>query len=612
MVLRAPSSDPARLVDQVPTWIANTRKEAHRALGEVELGVRRAVEEAAAAIAGRSRYVNDPEALPSIDDILEDSLRFLGSVGPILDVLADRLVHVLGVQLQALDRQATELGGVPEASLRAARAGWDRAIRAYAAAVGQYVAGFVEGGGIAFALWTELPPELAGHTGEVATILAERLSFVSRRTEAVVSRWLADVQRELEDLLRSLSGEEAPDRLEGLLARAKRLGIRVKKVPEAPSERWLGKLDAQLTEAEARLSAHTVEAEERAARLTELLELAKRVRVSVRNVPERPSDGYLDKMQARLLQIAERKGVSVPPSLGGATPSPSPRGGELLDEETQEIDRVTDEERRARVDALRLRADDTGLDLGRVPPDPSMAWIVVTEAKLEAAVQRQRQERRGRRKSREAERRARIERLHHQASQLGVELAIPPFPTDEWLGRAELRIAALVLTPAGGRAPSDVGRAERFNRIYAVASSRGLSLGPIPPDPDDAWLLWAEGQLGPDPDASDPIAVGDDPEEVRAGAVLVFEEGTIQEHSFALGDQPVTIGRSRDNGIQIRDDAGVSRRHCIVRCERGRWLVSDTGSTKGVLVNGQLVDQAFLTDGAVLRLGDTQYVFRLR
>jgi hypothetical protein len=610
MVVSAPSSDPTRLAGEVPTWIANTRKEAHRALGEVEIGVRRAVEEAASAIAARSRFDGDRETMPTIDEIQEDSVRFLGNVGPILDALADRMVHVLGAQLRPLDRLAAEASGVPEASLRAARAGWDRAIRAYAAAVGQYVAGFVEGGGIAFALWTELPPELAGHTGEVATILAERLSIVTLRAEAVVSRWIAEVQRELEDLLVSLSPAAPPtlaERLDQLMARAAALGVRVRSVPDVPTDRWVERLQTQLREVEARSAERAAAAELRRSRLDELLALASRLRVRVQQLPDAPSDRYLDRMQVRLVEIATRKGVALPPGLGGPTPQPAVAAS---DEATQEIAPKTDAERQARVEALVARAAEAALDLGRVPTDPTLAWIVVTEAKLEAAIQSQQRQRRSWRKTREAERRARIERLHHQADQLGVQLSIPPFPTDDWLDRAELRIAALVLTPAGG-APSDAGRAERFNRVYAAAAALGLSLGSIPPDPDDVWLGWAEAMISRVEPVDATLAADPDPDE-RPGAVLVFEEGTIQEHSFAIGDQPFTLGRGKDNDVQIRDDTGVSRKHCAVRCEGGRYVVRDTGSTKGTYVDGQRVQQAPLVDGAVLGLGDTQYVFRLR
>lgn len=705
MVLSAKVRDPARLVDEVPQWIANARKEAHRALGDVEVGVRRAVEEAAAAIA--SRAVGDE--LPSIDDIQQDSLRFLGNVGPILDVLADRMVKVLATQIRPLDRMASELTGVPEASIRAARAGWDRAIRAYAAAVGQYVAGYVEGGGIAFALWTELPPEYAGHTGEVASVLAERLAFVTKRAEAVVSSWLTEVQREIEDLLISMaptaagpmsSADAAPsarrplqpddvpqpaplmpadlrtpplvprasetvptlpmptnasasttpptarrrmsdpgrqsaptyappapdatpmlgasvaDRLASMLARAELLGVRVKNPPATPSETYLERLDAQLRGVESRLAAGTADREARASRLADLVAFAEQLRLKVRDAPVNPSEAYLDKMEARLLEVAERKGIAAPPSLGG--PTPLPAGGAAggiaaaLDAAvTLEQPPSPDGQRKARVEALIEKAMAAGLDLGRIPADPTTSWIVLTEAKLHGAINRRHDDRRGQRKNREAERRARIERLHQQADQLGVDLEIPAFPTDEWLARAELRVAAMVLTPAGGGSVSDSGRAERFNEVYAQAVALKVGLGTIPPDPDDVWLTWAESRVAEA--VASGIAI---PAESATGdlrfATLIFEEGTIQEQRWSIGEQPLLIGRARENAVQIRDDAAVSRKHCGIRRVEGRYVLRDEGSTKGTYVDGRrIVRDYVLRGGERITLGETHFVFRV-
>ncbi|MEQ1504079.1 MAG: FHA domain-containing protein, partial [Myxococcota bacterium] len=302
-----------------------------------------------------------------------------------------------------------------------------------------------------------------------------------------------------------------------------------------------------------------------------------------------------------------------------------PPADELEHAETQDEPRTDaeDHDRKARVEALVRRAADAGLDLGRIPADPTPAWIVVTEGKLQVAIERKRTDRNGQRKHREAERRERIERLSSQADRLGVDLAIPPFPTEDWLARAELRIAAMVLTP-GGVPPSDAGRAERFNRVYARATDAHVDLGEIPPDPDDAWLSRAETQVADavatrqalleDTPAPSPAvgASGHPAPGPAASALLVFEEGSIQETTWRVSDQPITIGRARSNTIQIRDDAGVSRKHCSIRVERGRFVLRDEGSTKGTMVDGELVRTAVLTGGETIRIGDTRYVFRVR
>jgi pSer/pThr/pTyr-binding forkhead associated (FHA) protein len=61
---------------------------------------------------------------------------------------------------------------------------------------------------------------------------------------------------------------------------------------------------------------------------------------------------------------------------------------------------------------------------------------------------------------------------------------------------------------------------------------------------------------------------------------------------------PVSIGRDPDNDIVI-DNAGVSGLHAAIWQEGGRFVVGDTASKNGVVVNGEL------THRKVLELGDT-------
>ena len=77
-------------------------------------------------------------------------------------------------------------------------------------------------------------------------------------------------------------------------------------------------------------------------------------------------------------------------------------------------------------------------------------------------------------------------------------------------------------------------------------------------------------------------------------------------------DAEVTIGRGRGNTIQIRNDAGVSRRHCTVRLEDGTAVIRDEGSTKGVVVDGEQRTESWLVGGEQIVLGETLFVFRLK
>ena len=156
-------------------------------------------------------------------------------------------------------------------------------------------------------------------------------------------------------------------------------------------------------------------------------------------------------------------------------------------------------------------------------------------------------------------------------------------------------------------------RAERLAAVLAKAKQMDVELGEVPPDPDQLWLMWAEGRVDDAQSGGELIAAGEDPEDEPARrARLVFEEGTVQERVWVMEERELTIGRARGNAIQVRDDSGVSRLHCTLFEADGQYFLRDNGSTKGTLVDDRLVsDDTLLRDGARITVGDTHLVFRL-
>jgi Protein of unknown function (DUF3662)/FHA domain len=82
--------------------------------------------------------------------------------------------------------------------------------------------------------------------------------------------------------------------------------------------------------------------------------------------------------------------------------------------------------------------------------------------------------------------------------------------------------------------------------------------------------------------------------------------------------QPLTppglvIGRGQDADLRI-NDPGVSRRHAEIRVTASDddpvVSVVDLGSTNGTLVNGHRVQQAIVTDGGTIRIGNTTMTVR--
>ncbi|HTJ72772.1 MAG TPA: DUF3662 and FHA domain-containing protein [Actinospica sp.] len=73
--------------------------------------------------------------------------------------------------------------------------------------------------------------------------------------------------------------------------------------------------------------------------------------------------------------------------------------------------------------------------------------------------------------------------------------------------------------------------------------------------------------------------------------------------------RPVTsLGRGTDVDLRI-DDPSVSRRHAEIRIGVPS-VISDLGSTNGIVVDDQHVRQAQLRDNSVIHLGNTTIIFR--
>jgi hypothetical protein len=78
--------------------------------------------------------------------------------------------------------------------------------------------------------------------------------------------------------------------------------------------------------------------------------------------------------------------------------------------------------------------------------------------------------------------------------------------------------------------------------------------------------------------------------------------------TLALTHRHTVVGRGAASDLRL-DDAGVSRRHAeIVLSDPPR--IEDLGSTNGTFVDGERVTSAELYDGARIRLGGLDLVFR--
>lgn len=599
-------------------WVEETHAQVARELGHLQESMLERVDRLAAELAAAP-----PNELAEVEGVQVYAEAFLVDAGQILEQLADRLDTGLAERLEPLMERA-EAGGEAGVEARMAMAEWGRNARHYLTFVAQYLAGYVQGGGVALGLILELPEGLV-ERAVVTSIVRHRLMFAADRAELAATRWAEEVGAELVQVARRLSGEvvapaaadgeSTADRLKRLLAFADEHGIRIKKVPDDPSDRFLDRMEEQLIAAAEKRRKAQEAAAARKERLAELLGFADKVGVKLKKVPNNPSTAWLDKMEAKLIEVAQKRGVPLP---GTVEP---PSEDEMLvtplaappraNDKQQKHTGMSPAERKARVRDMMAKADKAKLDLGTVPEEPTDEWVETTEQKLEEVLKQRKSERKAARERKKRERDARIKRLGEMAAEAGIELgAVPKFPTEDWLARMEMKVASARMPEEDDE--QEDNRAERLAEVLKKAAEADIDLGEVPPDPDRLWLAWAEGRVDDAGTADELIAAGEDPDQPPAARPrLVFEEGTVQERIWMMEEGELTVGRARGNDIQIRDDSGVSRRHCTVFEKEGAFFVRDNGSTKGTLLDGQLItDDTPVDNGARITVGDTQIVFR--
>ena len=94
-------------------------------------------------------------------------------------------------------------------------------------------------------------------------------------------------------------------------------------------------------------------------------------------------------------------------------------------------------------------------------------------------------------------------------------------------------------------------------------------------------------------------------------ALLLYQEGTQEEQSYPFTGDEITIGRGRDNDIQIKNDSKVSRKHCRLFRKEGAFYIQDNKSSNGSLVNGELITERRLFGGEEVIVGETFFRFRI-
>lgn len=85
------------------------------------------------------------------------------------------------------------------------------------------------------------------------------------------------------------------------------------------------------------------------------------------------------------------------------------------------------------------------------------------------------------------------------------------------------------------------------------------------------------------------------------------KQGAPSEYGF--NGEVLSIGRGRNNDVQIKHDGKVSRYHCRIVFKSGQYLIEDNKSSNGTIVNGRAITRKKLEGGETIVIGETNFSF---
>src|ERR1700722_1533850 len=92
------------------------------------------------------------------------------------------------------------------------------------------------------------------------------------------------------------------------------------------------------------------------------------------------------------------------------------------------------------------------------------------------------------------------------------------------------------------------------------------------------------------------------------GFSVTIAEGQDRGREYTFNQPEVSIGRVAENDI-VLGDAGVSRKHVLIRQDAGKFFVQDLGSANGTKLNGNPVTEEELQDGDEISVGPVIFAF---
>lgn len=161
-------------------------------------------------------------------------------------------------------------------------------------------------------------------------------------------------------------------------------------------------------------------------------------------------------------------------------------------------------------------------------------------------------------------------------------------------------------------APSGAARSERSAAATgAISTSDHPLAGLARPTTGPVAQQSPDGRDGPTGAFSNRVAFPNRPmATVLTANKLVITSGPRRGTEVALGNEPITIGRSGDSGLVIRDDY-TSTHHARLMLWNNEWMIQDLDSTNGTFLDGQRVTVPTQVPlDAPIKIGTTTFELR--
>lgn len=199
-------------------------------------------------------------------------------------------------------------------------------------------------------------------------------------------------------------------------------------------------------------------------------------------------------------------------------------------------------------------------------------------------------------------------RRNHEALEAGGEVAEEPPPAEDELGDAAYA--------AGGDQPDNDWEVGTGN-APAIPDAEADAGETMRPEGED---LMATGVISARPDIADSAPPVGGPDQLAPPAAeeapgegprLLVVAPDVPEHVYPFTGEVMSMGRGRNNDIQIKNDGKISRYHCRIFRRGDEFIIEDNKSSNGTLVNGKLVTRQRLDGGEQVQIGETRMTFFL-